>query len=159
MLPENKMSTPPTVTDLQRQFKEKYAKYDEMVSTALATNNSTMIPQLRTLNQELNDLLEKMLAESNSVPGAIRVQREELVTTLNRIQRDYNGLKDNADTLTLLRRIREGETGASRKEFQLYLGLFFVLCLGILAMVFFGGQMKLATATSAMTPTRTAPFA
>lgn len=152
------MSSPPTTTDLQREYKEKYAKYDAMIRDALASNDTSTLPQLRKLNKELNDILEKMLAEVATTPGAIRVQREELVTTLNRIQRDYNGLKNDSDTLILLRRIREGEQGGSRKDFQFYLGIFLALCLGILAMVFFGGQIKLATATSPMTPASTAPL-
>jgi hypothetical protein len=152
------MSTPPTTTDLQKQYKEKYARYDSLIQNALATNDASTLPQIRALNKELDEILEKMLADLNTAPGPLRVQKEELVTTLNRIQRDYNGLKDGSDTLTLLRRIREGETSGSRKEFQFYLGSFFVLCLGILAMIFFGGQMKLATATSPMTPASTAPL-
>lgn len=149
------MSTPPTMSDLQRRYKETLAKYDDAVQTALATNDTSKLPKIRALNKELNDILETMLKE----PESIRLQKQELVSTLARIQQDYNGLKDSTDELTLLRRIREGETGASRKEFQFYLGLFFVLCLGILAMIFFGGQMKLATATNPITPSSTAPFA
>ena len=150
------MSTPPTVSDLQTQYKQKLAEYDRLVQNALATNDVSKIPELQTRNAELNEILEKMLSETGV---NIRVQREELVSTLNRIQRDYNGLKDSTDELTLLRRIRQSEEGASRKDFQFYLGLFFAICLGILGMIFFGGQMKLATATSPMTPRNTAPFA
>jgi DNA-binding TFAR19-related protein (PDSD5 family) len=152
------MSTSPTVPDLQKQYKEKYAAYDSLIQNALATNDASALPRIRALNKELNEILEKMLADLNTAPGPLRIQREELVTTLNRIQRDYTGLKDESDTLILLRRIREGETSGSHKEFQFYLGSFFVLCLGILAMLFFGGQMKLATVTSPMTPASTAPL-
>jgi uncharacterized coiled-coil DUF342 family protein len=153
MLPENKMSSPPTMADLQREYKQKVARYDSAIRRALARNDTKMIPKLQEMNAELNELLEEILKTS-----PIKTQRDELVSTLNRIQRDYNGLKKNTDTLELLRRIREGETGATRKEFQFYLGLFFVMCLGIVAVVFFGGQMKLATAASPITPMRTAPF-
>ena len=152
------MSTPPSTADLHKQYVDKIAKYETTLQNALASNNQSKIPELQTLNQEMNQILEKLLAELNTSPGKVRVQREELVTTLNRIQRDYNALKDNTDTLTRLRMIREGEEGASRKEFRFYLGIFFALCLGILAMLFFGGQMKLATATSATTPASTAPL-
>lgn len=153
------MTTPPSMADFQAQYTQKLAAYDTLVQTALATNDTSKIPELQTKNAELNDILEKMLNEVHTVPTSIQIQREELVSTLNRIQREYNGLKDSSDELTLLRRIREGETGASRKEFQFYLGIFFALCLGILAMIFFGGQMTLATAMSAPTPNSTAPLA
>jgi hypothetical protein len=148
------MSTPPTTSDLDRQYQQKIASYEALVTSALANNDRSKIPQLQALNAEINGILEQMLADLRQ--GG--TPREQLVATLNRIQRDYNGLKDNTDTLTLLRRIREGETGATYKEFQMYLIGFFVICLGILAMVFFGDQMKLPTATSAMTPASTAPL-
>lgn len=153
------MNTPPSTPDLHRQYMDKIRVYETTLRSALATNNTSKVPQLQKLNQELNQLLDKLLREMNTSPQKIRVKREELVSTLTRIQRDYNGLKNNTDTLELLRMIREGETGATKKEFQFYLGLFFALCVGILAMVFFGGQMKLATAASATTPARTAPLA
>ena len=152
------MSTPPTMADLQKQYSEKIAKYNALIRTALARNDASKIPELRKMNTELNKILQQMLNGVGVGKAAVRAQREELVSTLNRIERDYNGLKDAQDDLTLLRRIREGETGATRKEFQLYLGLFFALCVGILAMVFFGGQMKEATAMSATTPSMTAPL-
>jgi hypothetical protein len=148
------MATPPTVADLQRQYKLKVERYDAEVQNALSTNDTSKIVKLQAMNAELNDILEKILQQS-----PIEAQRQELVSTLHRIQRDYNGLKENTDDLTLLRRIREGETGATRKEFQLYLGLFFALCLGLLAFLFSTGQMTEATVTSAMTPASTAPLA
>lgn len=147
------MSTPPTSTDLQRQYKDKLVKYDAAIRSALATNNVSMIPKLQAMNAELNSLLERILKES-----PVEERRHELVTTLNRIQREYDGLKKNTDTLELLRRIREGETGATRKEFALYLGLFFVTCLGLIAFLLFGGQMTLATTANTPTPIRTAPL-
>lgn len=150
--------TPPTIADLRKQYSEKLAKYNSVIESALATNDTSKIPEVRKLNTELNGILEQMLGDAEAGKSTIRTQREELVGTLNRIQRDYNGLKDSQDDLTLLRRIRQGETGASRKEFQFYLGLFFALCVGILAMVFFGGQIKLDTAMSPSTPASTAPL-
>jgi hypothetical protein len=146
-------ATLPTVADLQRQYATKIERYDAEIQRALALNDTSKIPKLQAMNAELNGILEKILQES-----PMDAQRETLVSTLNRIQRDYNGLKQNTDTFELLRRIREGETGASHKEFQMYLGAFFALCLGLLAMLFFGGQMTLATAASAMTPASTAPL-
>lgn len=156
--PDLSMTTP-SAADLQQQYTEKLQTYETTLRTALSSNDSSKLPELQRLNSEMNRLIEQLLNELKTSPQKIRVKREELVSTLSRIQRDYNALKNGADDLTLLRRIREGETGATNKEFQFYLGLFLVLCLGILAMIFFGGQIKLATAISPMTPARTAPFA
>lgn len=152
------MNTPPSASDLQKQYIDKTAEYETVLQRALANNDLSDLPRLRKLNQEISQLLEKLLNELQTTPQKIQVEREELVSTLNRIQRDYNGLKNSTDDLTLLRRIRQGETGASQKEFQFYLGVFFALCLGILAMVFFGNQMKEATAISTPTPSSTAPL-
>jgi hypothetical protein len=155
MLPENKMSTPPTTSDLDRQYRTLIARYETTITRALERNDRSKIRELQQMNEEISGILEEMLTDLRQGGN----QREQLVATLNRIQRDYNGLKDNTDTFTLLRRIREGETGATHKEFQMYLIGFFVICLGILAMVFFGDQIKLPTVTSAMTPASTAPLA
>jgi hypothetical protein len=161
MLPENKMSTPPTMSDLQAQYKVKIAAYDSKVAAAIATDDASKLPEIRALNTEISQLLEKMLTEvtnASADTSTIKAQRSELVSTLNRIQRDYNGLVENTDSLELLRRIREGETRAPRREFEMYLFFFLLMCGGILVMVFFGSQKIDATTMSAATPPRMAPF-
>jgi hypothetical protein len=159
MLPENKMSTPPTLFELHGQYTQKLALYDEKVASALATNDESKLPEIKALNGEISNLLEKILSESDNSSGRIKQRREELVSTLSRIQRDYNGLSEKTDSLQLLRRIREGETGASHKTFQMYLFFFFMACLGILAIVFFGGRQNIpATTASAVTPPSIAPL-
>jgi hypothetical protein len=153
------MSTPPTPADLQKQYSAKLATYNSLMQTTLKNNDTSKISQLQTLNKELNQLLETLMNTLHTYPTKIQVKREELVETLRRIQRDYGALRSNTDTLTRLRLIREGETTTTWKEFYLYFGIFLALCLGILGMVFLGGQIKEATAMSATTPTNTAPFA
>lgn len=159
MLPENKMSTPPTLSELHAQYKNKLVLYDEKVSKALTTNDASKIPEIKALNSEISKLLEQILSESDRSVGRIRESREDLVSTLSRIQRDYNGLSEKTDSLQLLRRIREGETGAPLKTLQMYLFFFFLACLGILAVLFVGGSQNIpATTASAMTPPSMAPL-
>lgn len=161
MLLENKMSTPPTVSDLQAQYKAKLVAYEKAVGEAVATNDTTKLAEIRALNEEISSLLEQMLTEVSNASvdtSTVKAQRTELVTTLNRIQRDYNGLVQNTDSLELLRRIREGTTDAPRKEFEMYLFFFLLMCGGILLLMFFGSQKIDATTISATTPPRIAPF-
>jgi hypothetical protein len=152
------MTTPPTFDDLKRQFQEKLAAYDVLLEQSIRSNDTGKIPSLQAKNQEIDQILEEMLNTTPPNRGDIPGEREALVATLTRIQRDYAGLKDNTDTFTLLRRIREAETGLPRREFMLYLGLFLITCFGILAVIFFGSQMKSATAIRANTPPSTAPL-
>lgn len=161
MLPENKMSTTPTLSDLQDQYKSKLAKYNTLLETALATNDTSTLPAIRALNAEISQILERILTEvsqSSADASSLKADRRELVSSLTRIQRDYNGLVDNTDDLELLRRIREGNTSAPRKEFEMYLFFFFAACLTLLALVFFGGQKIDATSMSATTPPSMAPL-
>jgi hypothetical protein len=152
------MSTPPTFDDLNREFQEKLTTYDSLLERAMRNNQRSMIPRLQSLNRQIDQILEQMLntrpPNREDIPG----EREQLVSTLKRIQRDYTGLKENTDDFTLLRRIREAETGLPKREFMLYLGLFLATCLGILTVIFFGSQMKSPTAISASTPPSTAPL-
>lgn len=156
------MSTPPTTSDLRKQYTAKIAQYDAAVAAALATNDASKLAEIRTLNQEISNVLESMLADltMNGDDKTIGAQRSQLLANLNRIQRDYNGLSEKTDSLELLRRIREGETGASRDELMMYLFGFFLICIGILAMSIFGTSVQNIDATPARTmmPPSTAPL-
>jgi hypothetical protein len=158
MLPKHKMPTPPTLADLESQYTAKLAAYTSKVSAALRTDDASKLPEIRALNVEITALLEQMLTQTNQVadPSELQRKREALVSTLAKIQREYSGLSSATDSLERLRRIRE--SGTPRKEFELYLAMFFVTCLGILGMVFFGAQNTLTAATSASIPPRAAAF-
>jgi hypothetical protein len=159
MLPENnRMSTPPSLIDLQRQYKQKLAQYDSRVTNALMMNDTSALPEIRKLNQDVSKLLEKILSQVVGNPQAVRVEREELVKTLNRIESDYAGLAKSQDALERLRMIRETETGVARKTFNWYLFLFILACVGILFMALFAPQNMLATSTSPAIPASTAPL-
>jgi hypothetical protein len=153
--------TTPTLTDLRSQYRAKIAEYDALLASSLAANDVSKLPAIRALNTEISQILERILTEvsqGSADARSFKEDRGELVTTLNRIQRDYNGLVENTDSLELLRRIREGNTSAPRREFEMYLVAFLLACLGILAMVFFGGQKIDATSMSATTPPNMAPL-
>lgn len=156
------MSTPPTTSDLRKQYATKIAQYDAAVTAALATDDASKLATIRALNQEISKILESMLADltMKGDDKTIGAQRSQLLANLNRIQRDYNGLSEKTDTLELLRRIREGETGVNREQLMMYLFGFFLICVGILAMSIFGTSVQNIDATPARTmmPPSTAPF-
>jgi hypothetical protein len=152
------MSTPPTLRDLQSQYKTKLAQYDSLVSYALATNDESAVPRIRKLNEEISKLMEQMLSGAVGDPKSLRLEREELVKTLNRIESDYAGTAKSTDALERLRMMRKTETGVAEKTFNWYLFLFLVTCFGILAMSLFAPQNMLATNMSPVTPASTAPL-
>ena len=152
------MSTPPTLADLRKRFDSKLAIYESKVRSALDKNDVSKLAEIRALNEEIGQILGEMLGMLAGDPGAMNIRREELVSTLNRIERDYNGLAESSDTLDRLRMIREADTGASRREFLIYMSFFILACLGLLLMMFFGGQKAAATIPMTATPASTAPF-
>ena len=129
-----------------------------MVSDALARNDTTRLPEIRKRNEEISKLLEQMLSGVVGNPQTLRVRREELVKTLNRIESDYAGLAKSQDALEKLRRLRKTQTGAAEQTFNWYLFLFILTCMGILFMMLFVPQNILATAMSPTMPATTAPL-
>ncbi len=152
------MSTPPSLRDLQAQYTTKLAQYDARVADALARNDTTALPDLRRRNEELSSLLNQMLNSAVGNPQTLRIQREELVQTLNRIENDYTGLAKSTDALERLRMLRRTQTGVEQKTFNWYLFLFILACVGILFMAFFVPQNILATSMRPVTPASTAPL-
>jgi hypothetical protein len=158
LLENNRMSTPPTLRDLQKEYKQKIAEYDSEVANALATDDRYALPGIRKRNEEIAKLLEQMLVAVAGDPQAMRGEREELVRTLNRIESDYAGLAKSTDALQRLRMMRTTDAGVARKEFNWYLFLFILACTGILFMALFAGQNMLATTTRPAMPASTAPL-
>ena len=156
-------STLGTMDELRTKYMSKTAEYDAAVQQALATNDSSMVARIRQMNTDVAALLDKMIQAltftKSDTPLLIK-ERDGLVEKLRRIQVDYNGLLVNTDTLETLRRIREQEGGTAKRDLYRYLALFFVLCVGVILMVFFvkrGGQ-NASSATSAAAPSMTPPL-
>lgn len=157
MLPKHNMSTPPTTSDLHQTYQTKLALYDSKVTAAIATNDTSVLPELRTLNAELATLLDQILSETTNLTP-LSTSRAELVAALARVQQDATHLRSSSDTLERLRRMRES-SGAPRSEVLFYLGAFLLVCLGILAMLFMGSSQSssVPTMTSSIPPS-TAPL-
>ena len=156
MLPKHKMSTPPTPSDLHQTYQTKLALYDSKIAAALASNDASVLPELRTLNTELAALLDQILSEATNLTP-LSTSRAELVATLARVQQDATHLRATSDTLERLRRMRGSDS--PRNEVLFYLGAFLLACLGILAMVLMGSAQSSSTPTmTTRIPPSTAPL-
>ena len=121
-------------TELNAEYRIKIAEYQSKVATALATNDATALPAIRALNQQISKLLDDMLSSLDPLrqdTATTQAQREELAAVLAQIERDYTGLRDSTDSMTLLRRIREGEARPSMKDLKLYSVLFAAGCVAL----------------------------
>lgn len=121
-------------TELNAEYRIKIAEYQSKVSNALATNDATALPAIRALNQQISKLLDDMLSSLDPLrqdTATTQAQREELAAVLAQIERDYTGLRDSTDSMTLLRRIREGEARPSMKDLKLYSVLFAAGCVAL----------------------------
>lgn len=149
--------------ELRKRYATLSAEYDAAVQQALATKDRRLVARIRKLNADVSKVLDEMIQKltfaKKDTPLLVR-ERDILVEKLRRIQRDYNGLIVNTDTLETLRRIREQESGEGRRQLYRYLAFFFIVCVGVILMLLFArkGQSSESAATSAPTPSITPPL-
>ena len=147
--------------ELKAKYERQRAEYDSLVNFAVATGEVGQIPKIKELNaglaKTLNAMIEKLTFLKKDSPD-IKVERDELVRKLGRIQSDYNGLLVNTDELETLRRIRQQESAEGNRWLYWYIFAFLILCLILLLYLMFHGKSE-ATATIAsavpMTPALT----
>jgi hypothetical protein len=151
------------MNELRTKYLAKSAEYDAAIQRAIATNDITMVAQIRQMNTDVSKLLDQMIQAltfaKNDTPILVK-ERDTLVQKLRRIQLDYNGLLVNTDKLETLRRIREQEGDSFKRDLYRYLLFFFIVCVGILLMILFvkKGSQRDSTASSAATPSTMPPL-
>lgn len=149
--------TPPQSAPIVSQpYNQEIAAYDLAVDRALATNDVSMLPNIRKLSERvqasLNKQIESLTYLKKDAPN-IQLERDHLLEQLRRVQKDYGSLVESSDDLTTLRRIREQEGSEFSRQLYLYLAIFFGLVLVVLILVFvMGGQKALTTAISPPSP-------
>lgn len=145
------------IQDLEKKYKQQMTEYNALVADSIRDNDTTKLDKIKQLNQSIATTLDEMISiitQAKQKNGNIEIYRDELVAKLQRIQKDYNGLLQNTDTLETLRRIRNQEEKEANGSIFWLVGGFIVLCiLTLLAMMFFGSQ-KAESAT--MMPTSVA---
>ena len=132
------------IQELEKKYKQEMIEYNGLVADAVRDGDTTKIDKIKQLNQSIAKTLDDMISvitQAKQKNGNIEIYRDELVAKLQRIQKDYNGLLQNTDTLETLRRIRIQEEKEVNGSIFWLIGGFIVICiLTLLAMMFFGSQ-------------------
>ena len=127
-------------------------QYQNIIETAITEKDSSKLPEIIALNIALTNRLDTMLSllatmkQNNSAEAELT----ELLADLRQIQRDYNGLIKETDTLETLRRIRQQEDVSIKRELYWYLIIFVFVAILLIAYLIFYGK-RAATAPIANT--------
>lgn len=151
------MSAPAqTFEELNQTYRRQVAEYESTVEDSIRRNDPSRLPELRTKSEAIQATLNKMvenLTYLRKETPDIRVERDNLLEKLRRIQKDYSAMLVNTDDLETLRRIREQENGEARRLLLIYLIAFlFVACM-LIVYVVYTGRKVLTSPTTAATPT------
>ena len=148
--------TPPDFQSLNSQYRQQVQAYDAAIQSALATNSPSRLPELRTMSEQiqvtLNKMIESLTYLKKETPD-LKTERDKLLEDLRRIQRDYSGMLEATDDLETLRRIRQQENGEARRLLLLYLLAFIFLSVMLIVYIAYTGRKTETTAMSAPTPT------
>ena len=141
--------------ELRAKYERQLGDYDSLVRSALQTQDISQVPKLRDLNtalsRTLNDMIEKLTFMKKETP-TIKSERDELITRLQKIQKDYNGLRADTDTLETLRRIRQQESTEANRQLYMFFSFFLLVCLILVVYLVFATQKNDRTAPSASMP-------
>ena len=127
-------------------------QYQNIIETAITEKDSSKLPEIIAINIALTNRLDTMLTllatmkQNNSAEAELT----ELLADLRQIQRDYNGLIKETDTLETLRRIRQQEDVSIKRELYWYLIIFVFVAILLIAYLIFYGK-RAATAPIANT--------
>jgi small-conductance mechanosensitive channel len=145
--------------ELRAKYEKQLEEYNTLVEQTLNRGDVSQVEKLRAMNtalsKTLNDMIEKATFLKKDTPNLKR-ERDELVERLRQIQKEYNGLLVNTDTLETLRRIRQQESSEANRQLYLYLFFFLILSMGIFVYLLFMTQRKDTTAPMASMPPTTA---
>jgi small-conductance mechanosensitive channel len=141
--------------ELRVKYKTQLSEYDTLVRSALQSQDVSQVPRLQGLNialsRTLNQMIENLTFLKRETP-TITSERDELLDRLKQIQKDYNGLRADTDTLETLRRIRQQEGTEANRQLYMFFLFFLVVCIVIVLYLMFATQKKDNTAPSASMP-------
>jgi hypothetical protein len=140
------------MNDLERSYTAKRAEYE----TLIATSNPS-VEAVKKLNQDLAEILNKMLVELAKVKedaGHIGAHRDNLVKKLVAVQKDYNELLGEKDQLATLKTMRQGQDIKFNGAFYMYVvGLAVVSLLFFLVLMWKGGYKAPTIPMTTINPT------
>ena len=141
--------------ELRSKYEKQLQEYNALVEKTLNMGDVSQIEKLRGMNaalsKTLNDMIEKATFLKKDTPNLKR-ERDELIDRLRQIQKEYNGLLVNTDTLETLRRIRQQESSEADRQIYLYLIFFLIVSVGIFLYLLFMTQRKDTIAPMASMP-------
>ena len=132
---------------LRTAHENQLKQYETLIKTAIANRDSSKLPEIRAMNKSIDDRLNIMIQQLVAMKNNYSAEEEltELLIELRQIQRDYNGLVKETDTLETLRRIRQQEDVSIKRELYWYLIVFvFVAILFIGYLLFYGKRAATA---------------
>ena len=132
---------------LRTAHRNQLIEYETLLKTAVANRDSSKLPEIRVLNaaidKRLSEMIQQLVTMKNNYSAEDELQA--LLADLRQIQRDYNGLIKETDTLETLRRIRQQEDVSIKRELYWYLIVFvFVAILFIGYLIFYGKRAATA---------------
>lgn len=132
---------------LRTAHQNQLNEYEALIKTAIANRDSSKLQDIRTMNNaltaRLNTMIQQLVTMKNNYSAENELQA--LLADLRQIQRDYNGLIKETDTLETLRRIRQQEDVSIKRELYWYLIVFvFIAILFIGYLIFYGKRAATA---------------
>lgn len=145
---------------LERRYEQQRAQYDrELAELETAPNLRQKVERLRQLNRELTSTLDQLIqrvAQMRDRTGNINVYRDELITKLTKIQKQYDELSADRDAAETIRRIRAFEDTEWKRTSIIYMISFLILAIIVfLVLLFFQKKEKatiMPTTATTMTP-------
>lgn len=137
---------------MESQYRELALKYQTLADEGISNPQKMTenVEKMKVINARMAEILDSMIhgmAESG-MEGELGKQRDELIQKLVRIQRDYNGLLVNTDTLETLRRIRGFEESGWKKTLNMYFIIFIVVAVLFFLLLLFRRQKVVSTNTA-----------
>lgn len=136
-----------TMNALRTAHEAQLNQYKTLIETAVTNHDSSKLPEIIAMNKALSDRLDTMLTLLSTMKNNNSAEDElnSLLFELRQIQRDYNGLIKETDTLATLRRIRQQEDVSIKRELYWYLIVFvFIAILFIGYLIFYGKRAATA---------------
>ena len=137
---------------LRTAHQNQLNEYETLIKIAITNRDSSKLQDIRTMNNaltaRLNTMIQQLVTMKNNYSAEDEL--EALLADLRQIQRDYNGLIKETDTLETLRRIRQQEDVSIKRELYWYLIVFVFVAILFLGYLLFYGK-RAATAPIANT--------
>jgi uncharacterized protein YbcI len=123
---------------LRSEYSALTTQYNSLIDEAVRdstkiTPNFSKIVEIAQARSSLVDRMLEQIAMANQDSVEIQQLRDELVVTLQRIQRDYNGLQQNTDKVATLHRIRSFQDESWKSTLMMYI----IALVGVAVIVFF----------------------